>query len=259
MIRIAKVLAVLIAAWIALLFVLGFVLAARTGYRVTARLGESLQGSATMGTSSLGLVRGNLDLERLSVRRDDAIGTLALDVGEVHCDLPPLGLALIDRTCGVLEVEDVRLEVSTTALFQLHKPKRQPVVAERVVIDDAELVFSPSAFVPGFGRVQIKIEHAEAGHTAFKTPLSWLFALDNLRAVFELPAGITLRLTYADGKLGAAGSLFGSKPVELPVKLPVLDGSDDARSETEKLVKLAKDLAEELVARRAEDWLKSKL
>jgi len=43
-------------------------------------------------------------------------------------------------------------------------------------------------------------EHAEAGETIFKTPLSWLFALQALRATIELPAGITLELAYDHGE-----------------------------------------------------------
>ena len=97
------------------------------------------------------------------------------------------------------------------------------------MIDDARLALSPSALLPGLGRVAITIEHAEAGATVFKTPLSWLFALGALRAAIELPAGITLELTYDHGELVVAGGLFGAAPIALPVALPVADLADDPR------------------------------
>ena len=90
-------------------------------------------------------------------------------------------------------------------------------------------------------------------------PLSWLLILEELRAHIELPAGITLDLTYKDRTLSAAGTLFGSTPVEVPLKLPVVDTANDAAEELQMLVKVGTDIAERLVARRAEDWLRQKL
>ena len=52
------------------------------------------------------------------------------------------------------------------------------------------------------------------------------------------------------------GSVFGSTPVELPLALPKLDDADDAQAEIKKLVAFGKDLAEKLVAQKAEDLLK---
>ena len=257
--RFVRVIAVLAAAWLVLVFVLGFVFAGRTGDRVAKRIGESVQGTATIGDSSLGLVFGNFSAERLAVRRDDVIGQLSLDVGELHCDLAPLGFAFFDRSCGDLEIKDVKLTLSTLALFKLQRPKRKPFVAERVVIDNADFTFSPAAALPSLGSVHIVLEHVESGPTTFKTPLSFVFALEVMRARIELPAGITLRLTFANGKLTAAGTIFGSTPVEVPIAMPQLDSADDAQAEMKKLVAFGKDLAEKLVAQKAEDWLLKKL
>ena len=248
-----------VAGWIILLAVLGPVLAGREQTHVVERVGESLQATASVGTTDLGLVGGSLVLDRLAVRRDDAIGHLALDVDQVRCDLAPLGWALVDHDCRELAIHGMRLEVSTAALFQLRHPARQPIRARRVIIDDATLAFAPSAFVPSLGRVAITIEHAEAGDTVFRTPLSWIFALEVLRARIDLPANITLRLGYAHGKLSAAGTLFGSAPVEVPFELPVAAMAADARGEIALLVKAGEDVAERLVAKRAQDWLNSKL
>ncbi|MBA3393125.1 MAG: hypothetical protein H0T89_10795 [Deltaproteobacteria bacterium] len=249
----------LLAVWLVALVILGYAFAGRTGSRVADRLGESLQATSTIGDTTLGLVRGKLVLERLALRRDDLVGNLALDIGEVTCDLPPLGLALVDRECSELVVDHMRLTVSAAALFRLERPKRKPFHAGHVVIDDAELEFSPSAFLPGLGRMKIRIEHAEAGPTTFRTPLSWLFALEKLQASIELPAGFTLRLTYAEGKLRASGSLFGSTPVEVPFTIPVASTAADAKGELHELAAMARAAAEQLVAQRAADWLRSKI
>jgi hypothetical protein len=245
--------------WLAALLVVDAALEGRTRRRTAERIAESLQADATIDRGDLALVRGGIDLDGLTVRRDDLIGHLTITVAGLHCALPPLGLALIDRDCRELAIRGTRLSISTAALFRLKHPRRPPLHAQHVVIDDARLEFSPSAFVPDLGRVAIAIEHAEAGDTTFKTPLSFLFTLRALRATVELPAGITLELTYELGQLYVAGAIFGSTPIALPVALPVADLADDPQAEIAKLVAFGKDLAAQLVTRRAEDWLKSKL
>ena len=254
--RAAVVAGAVAAAWIVAMLVVGAVFAKRMADHVTERLGESLQATATVGSSDLAMLRGRLELGALAVRKDD-IGKLALDVDDVRCELPPLGLALVDRSCGELAVRGVRLEVSTAAVFHIHNPKRNPIHADRVVIDDAMFVFAPSAMVSSVGRIAISIDHAEAGRTVFKTPLSWLFSLQVLRARLELPAHATIQLRFDHGVLSAAGTLFGSSPVSVRVTLPAPHG--DARDEIRQLAELGIDFAEQLVTKRAEDWIRSKL
>ena len=247
-----------IALWITLLVIFSFVYGPKAGQRVAARIADSLHAEAKVGTSNLALVRGRLELEQLAVHKED-LGHLSLAIADIFCDLPPLGLALLDHECRDLEIRGMRLEVSTAAVFQFQRPHRAPLHVGHVVIDDAVLAFSPSAFLPSLGKIEIKIEHAEAAPTTFKTPLSWIFTMRELRATLELPASITLHLGYKNGRLTAQGGVFGSTPVELPVEIPVALSADDAHDEIKKLVQLGRDLAERLVARRAQDWLKSKL
>lgn len=244
--------------WLAALLVIDVTLEGRTRSRIADRIAESLQAEATIDRGDLALLRGAIDLQDLKVLRDDLIGHLSLTVANLHCELRPLGLALVSRDCRDLALRGTRLEVSTAALFKLKRPKRPPLHALHVVLDDARFELLPSAFLPGLGRVVIAIEHAEAGETIFKTPLSWLFALRALRATIDLPAGITLRLTYEDGQLRVAGGIFGATPVALPVALPVADFADDPRAEIAKLIDFGKDVAERLVVRKVEDWLPSK-
>lgn len=258
--RVVLIVAGVLAGWIALLVILGVALGGHQERTTRERLAESLQATVAVGDVDLALVRGHLTIDQLAVKRDDAVGHLAIDVVGVRCDLLPLGLALFDRDCRELHVRGLRLEVSTAALFKLSRPpKRRPIHADHMVIDNATLVFLPSAFAPNLGRIEITIERAVAGATTLRTPLSWLFSLSELRARFALPAGITVHVGYRDGVLTAAGSLFGSSPVSLPIELPVASTAKDAHEELLLLVQLGRQIAERLVAKRAEDWLRSKL
>jgi hypothetical protein len=255
--RAAIVMAGVVACWLVVLFILGYPLGSRQERQTKERLGESLLAQVTVGDSELSLIRGMWTLDQLTVKRDDEVGHLALRVANVWCDLPPLGWALFDRTCSELAVRGVRLEVSTMQLFKVKRPKRKALRADRVVIDDATFAFLPSAFAPNLGGISITIEHAESGATLLRTPLSWLFTLEELRAKLELPAGVKLSLGYRAGVLTVAGSLFGPTPVEVPVQMPVPDPTADPHEETKQLVQVAKDIGERLVAKRAMDWVET--
>lgn len=250
--------AAIVVLWFAVLVVIGFAYADRYGAGVADRVGESLGASGTMGSTSLSLVRGRVEMSDLSVRRDDAVGKLSLEVGEVDCDTPPLGIALFDRSCNALAIKGVRMQVSTGAVFQVKKPKRPPIHAHHVTIDDAQLVFERNSLVRGIGQISIVVEHAEAGETVFRTPLAWLLSLEELRARFELPARVAIRVEYKDGVWSATGTLFGKTPVEVAMRPPAAALFEDNRAEVRGLVKFGEDLAEALVARKAENWLQSK-
>jgi hypothetical protein len=47
--------------------------------------------------------------------------------------------------------------------------------------------------------------------------------------------------------------------VELPVALPIASTAHDAHEEMQMLVNVGRDIAQRLVAQRAQDWLRSKL
>ncbi len=257
--KLATALGVLVGLWLAVLVVLGFALGRGSRDRVASRLGEALAAQATVGDADLALVRGHLTLEKLAVRRSDVVGSLTLDVARIHCDLAPLGFALFDRACSELAISGVRMEASTLQLFRIARPRRTPLHVSRVVIHDARFSLAPSAIMPGLDAITLHIESVTAGPTTFKSPLSWLFSLETLAMTIELPASVKIQLSYAGGMLSASGSLFGSTPISLPVTLPVADASADAKAELEALVAWAKRLATDLVAKRASDWLDSKL
>jgi hypothetical protein len=255
--RVAIAALALVLAWLVALVIIGIVAGREQPAKIAARLGESLQGSASVAAVDLALVRGELAIEGLAVHRDDAVGHLALDVPDVRCELVPFGGALFDRGCRELAIHGVTLEVSSLALFHIQHPKHPPVRADHVTIDAATLAFSPSAFLPELGKVTVRVDRAEAGETTFRTPLSWICAMTYLDATIELPAGLVLQLRYANGELGAAGSLFGASPVVISVDLP--HPADDPRDETAAIVAWGELVAEQLVAKRAGNWMSEHL
>ncbi len=252
--RFAKVVIGLFVLWLVALLVIGVVMKGKLSDRITAHLGEPLAAVAKVDTFDLALIRGRLELGKLSIKKDDA---LAIEVDDVRCDLPILGAALVDSDCRTLTIHGMHVKVTAAEAFALRNVKNSPVHARHVVIDDAVLEFSPSAFLPGLGRIAITVEHAEASDTVFKTPLSWIFALQSLRAKVELPGGVDVKLRYEHGKLTLGGALFGSHDVEMPLEIPVADLADDPKGELVKLGKLGKDLAERAIEQRAKDFLKS--
>lgn len=254
----ARIVAIVVGAWLAFLFVVGLGYSGRAKDQVAARVGASMLATATVESAELALIRGHMQLGGLHVVKDDR-GKLTLDIGSLRCELWPLGGSLVDHDCRDLIVEKVRLEVSAAAAIQLTKPKRALVHVDRLEIYDAHLAFSPSAFVPELGSIVIAIDYVDAGATTLKTPLSWIFTMRALTATIDLPAGIEVHLVYANGELTVTGRIFGSQPVTLPVRLPVASDGDDAKAEIAKLVRFGQDLAAELVERRAKDWLRSSL
>ncbi|MBA2541859.1 MAG: hypothetical protein H0V17_19600 [Deltaproteobacteria bacterium] len=255
--RLGFVVGGIVVVWIALLLVLGSIFGARKAQAIADRLGETLQATATLDDHDLALVRGRLRLDHLRVARNDLTGKLTLDVGKVRCELAPLGIALFDGSCRELAISDLRLELSTFALFKLKKPTRPPIRAHAVTIENATMIFSPAAVEPSLGRITLTIDRATAGATTMKTPLSWIFHLRTLNATLELPVG-KIKIDYANGMLTAAGGLFGVTPVTLPFQIPVANLADDPKAELQRLAKIGKQLAEDLVEQKARDWLRSK-
>lgn len=68
-----------------------------------------------------------------------------------------------------------------------------------------------------------------------------------------------MRLAFANGKVSAAGTLFGKDPVTVPLALPPPDAAPDGKAEIDLLVSAGEDLAARLVEQRAIGWLQREL
>ena len=234
--RIAITVVGLFAAWIVVLVILGLAVGGARGESIASRLAEAVKGEGTVDGSDLALVRGHLAVDRLSIRRADEVGTLSLDIGELRCELPPLGYALVDSECRQLRLVGLVLQISTFEVFRVQRPKRPPMRAREVTIEDATIRVPLEA-----DRVEVKLEFVEAGPSVFKTPLSWIFELRALRAVVTSPLGV-VDVTYANGLLVASGGVF-TKPLVMAVPLPERNDDDDNKAELARITGWGKSLA----------------
>ena len=252
--RIAIGVGVLIAVWFVALVIIDVAYEDRYGERVADRIGDTLKGEGSMADSDLALVRGTLDLGGMHVARADDAGKLTLDVREVHCELLPLGGALFDRDCRVLSLAGMRLEASSLELFKLQPPKRPPMHAYWVTIDDAVFVIESAG---NFGRGELTLAHVEAGTTTFRTPLSWIFNLGELRARVVLPVPFgTVDIAYRYGVLSISGGIFAAKPWSKPIALPVQDLSDTPQQELARIVAWALPMLKDAINERLPPWLR---
>lgn len=247
-VRIAVWLVAVAGVWLAVLVVLGMVYGGRYGQGIADRMAESLKADGSVADSDLALVRGRLQLDAMHVVREDAIGRLALDVREVRCELQPLGIALVDRDCLELAITGMRLVASSFALFKVPRPKRPPIHAGWVTIDDAVLAIDA---LGDLGRGAVQLSHVEAGPTTFKSPLSWLFNLDSLRATLDLPVPFgKIEIQYRYGVLSLTGGMFAQHPFVRPIALPVQDLAEDAPRELARIGAWGKELATQIVHER---------
>ncbi|HEY4182373.1 MAG TPA: hypothetical protein VGM90_36320 [Kofleriaceae bacterium] len=254
--KLASALAALVVAWIVFLLIAGAIYGPRTVAKVTDRVSSSLNAKTSIDDTSLALVRGILELDGVHALRD-GVGTFSIDAMRVRCHLMPLGGALWNHHCNELEIDGVTMQVTSVGFIQFKRPSRDPLNVDHVVIRDGTLGFAPSAIVPDLGRVEVHVEQAVAGPTSFTTPLAWIFTLRELKATFALPGDVTLALTYANQTLTATGSVLGSAPISIPLVLPSSTGN--VEKDLAELERVGKQIATELVERRAKDWLRSAL
>ena len=240
-----------LAGYLLALLVVGWLLGGVVARDVRDRLGASLDAEAAVGEASVSLLRGAASIREIEVRREHD-GLLTLDVDELALDLAPLGAVLWDREPREVAIAGGRLEVSGLGVLRLpHRPEQPPIRIGGLRLERCALVLVATGLLPGLTRVELTIERARSGATVLRTALSWLFTLEDLVARVELPAGVTVRLTYRAGVLSAVGGPFGDTPVVVPFALPAIDDAD----EVEQLAALGKELAKQLALAQARRWL----
>lgn len=248
--KLAVGLTLAIVGYLGLLVAAGWIASDRVARVVRDRLGASLDGRAQVADVDLGLVRGAVAVTGVVVERHH-VGTLRLEVARIDVDVAPLGAVVFDREPRSVRVRGAHLLVSGAgALDGLEHPKRPPLHVGAVEIVDSDLTIVATTAWPELARVRLVIERVVAGPTTFRTPLSWIFALDELAARVELPGGATIALRYRDGALTAQGSLFGDAPLTVPVSLAYQPGVD----EPSQLRAIAFELGKRLAIERTRRW-----
>lgn len=233
-----------------MLVIAGALAGDRVADTVRARLATSLDGEATVGDAAVDLVRGRVAVTRVGAERHH-LGTLRLDVERIEVDLAPLGAVLFDRDPRAIRIAGAHLLVSGAgALDGIEHRDHAPLHTGAVEIVDSELTIVATTMWPELARVRLAIERVAAGDTTFRTPLSWVFTLEELIARVELPGSLSFELRYRDGALTARGSFFGDTPITVPVSLAYRPGVDEAT----QLRAIAVQLAKRLVVERARRW-----
>ncbi len=208
-----------------------------------------MKAAVTIGDLDLGLVTGAIEVDDVHIVKDDR-GYLRIDVDRVDLDVLPLGLALVSDSAGDVRVRGVDVQISALGALDLRGGVRAPMVFDSLVVENAHVRVDAVQVLPGLAGVDVTIDRAHAGETTLRTPLSWLFALEDLRAHFDLPFGGTVVAEYARGMLTLSGGIFGSTPVTLPFEIPVLEPA----REVEQLAELGRSVVTEL-AKQAKDAL----
>jgi hypothetical protein len=239
------------ATWVVGLVIAGYAARGCVVERTQARLSQSLDATVAIGDLELSLVRGRVGLGDLVIDRDHD-GHLHVQIDRIDAGIAPLGAYLWDRDLGQVTVRGVAIEVTAWAVLKIKPPRRPPLVMDHLTIEGAHVVFAPTSLTGSWGKATLAVERAEAGATVLRTPMSWLFALEHLDAVLDLPGIAPIALHYDAGRLEASGSVFGATPIGIDVHLPAPEPGHEGR----QLADLATDLAERLALARAEHLLR---
>ena len=246
--KIARIAGVGLVLWFAVLFIAGFAGRGCVRQAVRERLATTLGGRADVGAVSLSLIRGHAELRDVNVVRD-AGGDLRLRVAQADFDIAPGGFGLFTRHVRRIVIRGVTLEMSGRAALKVHP---RPIATDEFELFDAKMTVVTSALLPGVGNVQVTVHHAKAGPVTLATSLSWLFKLRELDASIEV-ASVAVTLRLRGGKLYAAGSVFGSTPIELPFGLNTAAVGDEVNA----VMDFAKKLGKEVLLRKAKDLFTS--
>jgi hypothetical protein len=222
------------------IFAGGFVLRGCAAERVRQRLADALDADVTIGSSSLSIWRGELELEDIEIHRSHG-GAADIRIDSIDADLAGWGALVWNRDVRRAEVRGVDMHISARGLVEVARRKREPLRVHELVLDDAVITISPTALLPGLGEVTVRLQHTTSRGVELAHGLSWLSGLRALDAKIDLPAGLgSASAAFAQGALTVAASMVGGgRPLTVPFKMPEVD--PDAY-EIDQLKAIAKEL-----------------
>jgi hypothetical protein len=208
-------------AYLLLLVGLGVAVRGCVAERVEQRMAEALDAEVKVGSTSLNLLSGSIELRDIRVERHSG-GHVAIHIERIAVDVAPLGWVAFDRDPEHVDVRRVRMSVDVPGVLTLpEQPERTPVHTGGMYLEDVMLEMRVIDWLPGLGRVEMAIDRARTGPVALQGSLDWVFAVRELNASAELPGPVDVTIGYAEGMLGLGGGLFGRRPVSVPFDLPV--------------------------------------
>src|SRR5688500_7775929 len=153
--RITVVAVALIGAYLGFLALGGLVFGGCVEERARERLARALGAEVTIGSTSLSVWRGELELEEVVALRKDG-GALELRIDSVEVDVAGWGAVIVDRDVDRVHVRGAHMMLSARGLADVVRIERtrEPVLIGELVVEDATLAIMPTAFLPGLGRVE---------------------------------------------------------------------------------------------------------
>lgn len=215
----------LVAAWLAFVALGGLVLRGCVEERARERIAAALDAEVTIGSSSLSVWRGRVELEDVVAVRSHG-GAATLRIERVEAELAGWGLLLFDRDIDRAVVRGASLDLSARGLAAVARKDRQPLEVGELVLEDVAVAVMPTAILPGLGRVEARIARAVARPANLTGGLSWLDQLAELDSTFSAPGGVAVTTRYTPGSLALSGSWFGARPISIPFQIPDLDPDD---------------------------------
>lgn len=228
---------VLVTLYLLLLAVVGELAGSWAAERMQDRLAKGLGAEVKVGGVDVGLVRGQLEVAQLDLKRKD-VGAMHIVVQKAELDVAPLGGFLFARDrAEELRVRGLTIELSTWAV--LAPPPGNPLAfhVDRFDFSNVTLLIAPTLLLPGAGSVTLQIDRAKGGATTLRSAVSWLFSVDELEARVSLPGGMAANIKYTaaarqsatgprTGTVVVSSSLF-DKDLTIPLTLPeVVDGDE---------------------------------
>ncbi len=240
----------LVAGYLLLLVLAGFVLDGYVAGKIEARLAGSLRADVDVSDVSISLLRGKVSLRGLTIERRTG-GTILIRVESVDAGIAPLGWSIFDREARTVTARGVDMTLSGRGALALHQREKTPIHVRELVLEDVNMAVMPTALLPRLGRIELRVDRARTGPVVLGSGVSWLFELRELRATADLAGHADIGVAFADDRLSLSGGLFGSRSVSFGFELP--DPDPDA-FEGAQLLSLAKELTKSLAKELATGW-----
>ncbi len=194
--------------------------------RIDSHLERALGTDVEIGSASVALIRGKIVLRDITIRRTD-IGKAEFHIDIAELDIAPMGGVLFSRSTSRVQVGEVTGEMSATGALGTLRAKTTPISIGDLTIEHGTLSVAPTALLPGLGKVTVDVTNVVAHDVELAHALSWLPKATAFKSTVRIPGGIVIDADYADGKLGLAGSMFGSGTLTVPFRIPVAtDGAE---------------------------------
>lgn len=239
------------AGYLAVLLIAGWLVPGCVAERMKRRLAASLDAEVEIGDVDLDLLGGNIIVRDLHIVRDR--GAVDITIDRADATIASFGRVIYDRDLGAVAVRGAEVTLTGAGAVGLRGGERaaEPVSMQSLRLTEVTIVVTPTALMPRLGRVEVQLERAVTGPLELRNAMSWVHALEELRAVVDV-GGASGAVDYGAGELSVGAGLFGSRPITVPFRLP---RPEPEALELAQLKSVAAALARALGPAAARRWL----